>query len=332
MNNASLTSRDILLEVENLRVYFYTRKGIVKAVDGVSFNILKGEVFGLVGESGCGKSTTGLAIMRLIQWPGRIIDGRIIFKNEDLLKKSEDEMRRIRGSKISMIFQEPTTSLNPVFTVGEQVAESIMIHQSVERREAQVKVLEMLRKVGIAEPERVAKQYPHELSGGMAQRVMIAIAFSCNPDLLIADEPTTALDVTIEAQILELMKDLVREMGTSVLLITHDLGIVAENCNRVAVMYAGKIVEIADVKTIFKKPMHPYTVALLQAIPKFQGRKQPLPEIEGVVPSLIDPPSGCRFHPRCKQSKNVCSKQEPRLLEVEPGHLVSCFHIGEPKC
>jgi oligopeptide/dipeptide ABC transporter ATP-binding protein len=307
-----------------LRVYFLSNKQTVKAVDGVSLSISRGEIFGLVGESGCGKSTTGFAIVRLVSPPGKIVGGRLLFKNENLLDKTEDEMRQIRGREISMIFQEPTMSLNPVLSVGDQLSEAILLHVTSNKKEALGLALDLLKKVGVADAERVVDRYPHELSGGMAQRVMIAMAFSCSPDLVIADEPTTALDVTTEAQILELLKEMVREIGTSALLITHDLGIVAENCTRVGVMYAGKVVEIADVSTIFKTPQHPYTVALLEAIPKFRTRKAFLNEIKGDVPSLLNPPSGCRFHPRCEYAMDICARLDPPLVEVGSQHFVSC--------
>lgn len=318
-----------ILKVEKLKVYFDTYQGIVKAVDGVNFEMGKGEIFGLVGETGCGKSTTALAIMRLIPWPGKIVDGRILLKEEDLLKKSDEEIRIIRGRRISMIFQEPTKSLNPVFTVGDQIAEAIVANQNVERNEAVKRAQKIMGDVGLADPERIAKQYPHELSGGMAQRVMIAMAFSSTPDLLIADEPTTALDVTIQAQILELMEDLAKKFSTSVLLITHNLGVVAETCDRVAVMYAGKIVETANVETIFEEPAHPYAKSLISAIPQFGTTKRKiLQTIPGSVPSLINPPSGCRFHPRCRFAMEMCRKKEPNSITLNHFHTVFCHLYG----
>jgi oligopeptide/dipeptide ABC transporter ATP-binding protein len=324
---SSAPTHDALLDVRNLSTYFYTRSGVVKAVDRVSIKLNSRETFGVVGETGCGKSVMALSVMRLVEWPpGKIVDGQIDFLGRDLLKVTEEEMREIRGSKISMIFQEPMTSLNPVYTVGDQIAEMITLHQNVSRTDAMAKAVELLRRVRMPDPERAVKKHPHELSGGMRQRAMIAMATSCSPRLLIADEPTTALDVTIEAQILKLMRELVREIGASVLLITHDLGIVAENCDRVAVMYAGNIVERADVEAIFGEPLHPYTEGLLNAIPKL-GRKrgEPLAVIEGSVPDLSDPPSGCKFHPRCAKAMPVCSQKIPESLEVRPGHLASCF-------
>lgn len=318
-----------ILKVENLKIYFDTYRGIVKAVDRVIFEINKGEIFGLVGETGCGKSTTALAIMRLIPWPGKIVDGEILFKGEDLLTKSEEKIRTIRGRRISMIFQEPTKSLNPVFTVGDQIVEAIIANQSVTSDEADQKAQKIMKDVGLADPERIAKQYPHELSGGMAQRIMIAMAFVSTPDLLIADEPTTALDVTIQAQILELMEELAQKFHTSVLLITHNLGVVAETCDRVAVMYAGNIVETANVEAIYGEPMHPYTKSLIRAVPIFgTTRRKLLETIPGTVPSLINPPSGCRFHPRCKLAKKICREKEPTVIKLSPSHTVFCHHDG----
>lgn len=319
-----------MLKIEGLKTYFYTYKGVIKAVDGVDLEIGKGEIFGLVGESGCGKSTVALSIVRLVSWPpGKIVDGRIIFEGEDLLRKTDEEVRRIRGSKISMIFQEPTTSLNPVLTIGDQIAEAIMLHQNTDRETAKWRTLETLNKVRIADPKRVSKEYPHELSGGMMQRAMIAIALSCNPRLLIADEPTTSLDVTIGFEILQLIKELVNSIGASVMLITHDLGIVAEACDKVAVMYAGHMVEKSDVKRLFENPRHPYTQGLLASLPSKSGlageKKRLLHVIKGSVPDLINPPQGCRFHPRCESAKELCKKNKPHLLEIEQGHYVSCL-------
>ena len=317
-----------LLEVRNLKTYFRTEEGLVPAVDGVSFHINRGETLGVVGESGCGKSVTSLSIMRLIpQPPGEIASGEIIFEGEDLLKKSEREMRRIRGNDIAMIFQEPMTSLNPVYTVGDQIAEAIELHQGLSRREALAKAVEMLRLVGIPSPEQRVKEYPHQLSGGMRQRVMIAMALSCNPKLLIADEPTTALDVTIQAQILELMKELREKIGMAIMLITHDLGVIAEMAERVVVMYAGKIVEEADVYSLFRRPYHPYTEGLLHSIPRLdQPKGTKLHVIEGVVPNPLNMPTGCRFHPRCPYATDRCRAEEPVLQEVEPGRFTACWH------
>jgi len=314
------------LIVRNLRTYFYTYEGVVKALDGVNLRIKKEETVGLVGETGCGKSVTALSIMRLIQWPpGKIIDGEIIFNGENLLEKSEKEMRDIRGEKIAMIFQEPMTALNPVFTIGSQIQEIIMRHQKVSKKEAAKKAIEKIREVGLPDPEKVFNQYPHELSGGMRQRALIAMALSCNPDLLIADEPTTFLDVTVQAQILRLINKMIEKLHASMLLITHNLGIVAQMCDRVAVMYAGNIVEDSDVKSLFKDPMHPYTKSLMETIPKLTESRRRLSVIRGSVPNLIYPPPGCRFHPRCPYVMEICRKKKPEPVDVGNNHLVSCF-------
>jgi oligopeptide/dipeptide ABC transporter ATP-binding protein len=326
-------NREVLVDVKNLRTFFYTEDGVVPAVDGVDLTIHRGEIVGLVGESGCGKSVTALSIMRLIpNPPGKIISGEIMFHGEDLLKKSEEEMRLIRGDKISMIFQEPMTSLNPVFTVGDQISEAITLHQKIDEAEARKRTIEMLHLVGIPEPERRYRQYPHELSGGMRQRVMIAMALSSNPDLLISDEATTALDVTIQAQILDLMRGLQKKLGMAILIITHNLAVVAEMAETIAIAYAGKIVENASAREIFKSPRHPYTYGLLQSIPKFTERRtnEPLPAIEGMVPSPYHMPNGCRFNPRCPFATEKCRAEEPELVELTPGHLVRCFHPIEP--
>ncbi|MDK2930736.1 MAG: peptide/nickel transport system ATP-binding protein [Bacillota bacterium] len=317
---------ETLLEVRDLKTYFYTEDGVVPAVDGVSFSVEKGETIGIVGESGCGKSVTSLSVMRLIpNPPGKIIGGEIIFEGENILEKSEAEMRHIRGNEISMIFQEPMTSLNPVFTIGDQIMEAIMLHQKVGKREARKKTIEMLKLVGIPSAEKRVDEYPHQMSGGMRQRVMIAMALSCNPKLLIADEPTTALDVTIQAQILDLMLKLKEDLGTAIMLITHDLGVIAETVNKVVVMYAGKIVESADVVSIFKKPEHPYTLGLLGSIPKVNEDRERLQVIEGVVPNPFNMPTGCRFHPRCSFVRDICKEEEPELVDVEDGHQVRCW-------
>jgi oligopeptide/dipeptide ABC transporter ATP-binding protein len=314
-----------LLKIRDLRTYFYTYKGVVKALEGVNLRIGTNELLGLVGETGCGKTVTGLSILRLIDPPGKIIGGEIVFGGEDLLKLRENEMsERIRGKKISMVFQEPRSSLNPTYTVGSQISEAIRLHQRVDKREATRRAVSILRQTGMPDPERIAGEYPHELSGGMAQRAMIAMALSCDPELLIADEPTSSLDVTIEAQILELIKDLITKFRTSVLLITHDLGIVAETCDKVAVMYAGNVIEYGDVRDIFKRHRHPYTEGLLNAVPKLKMSGE-LYTIEGTVPNLITPPTGCRFHPRCPEARKECSEFKPSDVEVEPGHSVSCF-------
>lgn len=321
---------DRLLEVRGLKTYFYTEDGVVPAVDGVDFTIDKGETLGIVGESGCGKSVTSLSIMKLIpDPPGKIVDGEIMFEGADLLKKTEAEMRKIRGNDISMIFQEPMTSLNPVFTIGNQIMEAIILHQNLDKSAAREKAIEMLHLVGIPSPERRVDEYPHQLSGGMRQRVMIAMALSCNPKLLIADEPTTALDVTIQAQILDLMRHLRDEFGTSIMLITHDLGVIAELAERVVVMYAGKIVERADVKLLFGDPMHPYTLGLLGSIPKLTEQQDRLQVIDGVVPDPAFMPQGCRFHPRCHEAREICRVEEPDLLQHKPGHEVACWKYTE---
>ncbi|MGH7831756.1 MAG: ABC transporter ATP-binding protein, partial [Candidatus Binatia bacterium] len=298
-----------LIEVENLRTSFFTPEGEVKAVDGVSFAIREGETLGLVGESGCGKSVTALSIMRLVPSPGKIVGGEIHYRGRDLLKLNGEAMRKVRGNEISMIFQEPMTSLNPVFTIGNQIGEAIRLHQGLDKRETRQKTIEMLRLVKIADPEARVDDYPHQLSGGMRQRVMIAMALSCNPSLLIADEPTTALDVTIQAQILELMKELQDKLGMALLLITHDLGVVAEQADEVVIMYAGKVVERAQTRAIFGRPLHPYTVGLLNSLPGAGGQKKKrLEAIPGVVPSLLELPSGCHFRDRCFKAGGICAE------------------------
>jgi oligopeptide/dipeptide ABC transporter ATP-binding protein len=319
-----------LLEVRGLKTYFYTDDGVVPAVDGVDFSLNRGETLGIVGESGCGKSVTSLSIMGLIpNPPGKIVGGEIIFEGSDLLKKTEAQMRKIRGNDISMIFQEPMTSLNPVFTIGNQIMEAIILHQNLDKAAARKQAIEMLHLVGIPSPESRVDEYPHQLSGGMRQRVMIAMALSCNPTLLIADEPTTALDVTIQAQILDLMRHLRDEFGTSIMLITHDLGVVAELAEKVVVMYAGKIVERADVKPLFGDPMHPYTLGLLGSIPKLTEQQERLQVIDGVVPDPAFMPGGCRFHPRCKDAREICKMEEPELFAHKPGHEVACWKYTE---
>lgn len=377
-----------LLEVKNLKTYFYTEEGIVKAVDGVSFNIYEDEVLGLVGETGCGKSVTALSLLQLVRAPGKIIEGSVIFKGEELLKLKEKEMREKRGKDITMIFQDPLNSLNPVFSVGKQISEVFKLHQDTElrkeldnrklerfRRKKEIKVLkkalkdknnplteeeireinakkqkfkketghipniedvaldkseEIIKEVGIPDARGILNRYPHELSGGMRQRVMIAMALSCNPALLIADEPTTALDVTIQAQILDMMVDLRERFKTSILLITHDLGIIAEMCDRVAVMYSGNIVEYATAEDLFKNPRHPYTKGLIGAIPSIEKKDQKLETIRGMVPNLIYPPSGCRFHPRCDYRMEICDKVKPPLTEISVRYFVAC-HLFDPK-
>ncbi|RCW55387.1 ABC transporter ATP-binding protein [Halanaerobium sp. ST460_2HS_T2] len=319
-----------LVEVKNLKTYFYTEEGIVKAVDGVDFEIYPGETLGVVGESGCGKSVTSLSIMRLVESPpGRIEAGEIIFKGKDLIKISEKEMRKIRGNDISMIFQEPMTSLNPVYTVGDQIMEAIILHKGVNKKEARRQAIEMLQKVGIPLPEQRVDEYPHQLSGGMRQRVMIAMALSCDPQLLIADEPTTALDVTIQAQILELMNSLKESYGMAIMMITHDLGVIAEVSDRVAVMYAGKVVEYSEVNTLFDDPKHPYTWGLMNSIPKLDKDVDRLEAIPGSVPSPLNFPEGCKFNTRCPLAADKCFDQEPPLEDTGGGHLARCWRYKD---
>ena len=323
--------QELLLQVKDLRTHFYTEAGVVKAVDGVDLEINKGETLGVVGESGSGKSITAMSIMRLIPVPpGKIVSGEVIFGGKDLIKATESEMMKIRGNEIAMIFQDPMTSLNPVLTVGEQIMEAIILHQKTGRSEAKKRAVEMLKKVGIPEAESRVNNYPHQFSGGMRQRVMIAMALSCNPKLLIADEPTTALDVTIQAQILDLMNNLKKDFGTAIMMITHDLGVVAELCQKVLVMYAGNTVEYTNAEALFAAPKHPYTWGLLGSLPKLdESRKQRLEPIEGQPPDLRRLPQGCNFAPRCKHKKPICEQQKPSLQEIEPGHFVSCFLYGE---
>ncbi|HNT25650.1 MAG TPA: ABC transporter ATP-binding protein [Anaerolineales bacterium] len=321
--------KETLLEVNNLKTYFYTEDGVVKAVDGVDFTVGRGEVLGLVGESGCGKSVTSLSIMRLIGIPGKVVEGEIMFDGRDLLKLSEAEMVHMRGNRISMIFQQPQSSLNPVFKVADQVAEVLQIHQSMGKEESWTRAVELLHLVGIPDPESKAHAFPHEMSGGQAQRVMIAMALALNPQLLIADEPTTALDVTIQAQILDLMRGLRERMDTAVILITHDLGVISEMADRVAVMYAGRIVEQTNVRTIFDQPMHPYTQGLMASIPVLGQVKEMLDVIPGSVPNLVNLPPGCQFAPRCRArmryNLKICTQVEPELLPVGPEHIARCW-------
>lgn len=319
---------DPLLSVRNLHTNFYTYDGVVHAVSDVSFDIGKGQSMALVGETGCGKSVTAYSILRLIQPPGKIEEGEVIFAGESLHGKSESEMRMIRGARISMIFQEPMAALNPVFTVGEQLVLVLVQHQKVSQQEAASRATDSLRRVRIPDPDKVIKQYPHQLSGGMAQRVLIAMALSLKPDLLICDEPTTYLDATVQAEILRLIKELQQSLGASMLMITHNLGVVAHTCDTVAVMYAGQIVEIADVRTLFKEPKHPYTKALMNAIPKARKEDGKLTPIFGTVPNLITPPSGCRFHPRCPIARPECSQNKPELKKIDPMHQVRCFAMN----
>lgn len=318
-----------ILEVKGLKTQFFTESGVVRAVDGIDFTVRRGEVVGIVGESGCGKSVTSLSIMRLVGQPGKIVEGEIIFDNEDLLNLPESKMIRIRGNRISMIFQQPQSCLNPVFRVGEQLAEVLYIHQELGKEAGEKRAVELLSMVGIPEPSSRVKAFPHELSGGMAQRVMIAMALACVPELLIADEPTTALDVTIQAQILDLMRNLKSKMETSIILITHDLGVVAEMCDRVNVMYAGRLVEKAPVNELFQESKHPYTQALIGSTPILGHVERELVTIPGSVPNLIDLPQGCKFAPRCiervQNDLEICTEEEPELKMIAPEHWVRCW-------
>jgi oligopeptide/dipeptide ABC transporter ATP-binding protein len=319
-----------LLVIRSLKTYFFTLKALVKAVDGVSFHLLPRETLGIVGESGCGKTITALSILRLFPSPpGKIVDGQVLFAGSNLVELPESEIRKIRGNQISMIFQEPMTSLNPVFTVGNQIMESFIHHQGLTRKEARKAAMEILGLVGIPSPEKRVNNFPHQMSGGMRQRVMIAMALSCRPQLLIADEPTTALDVTIQAQILDLMIKLKEQLGTAIILITHNLGVIAQMAERVLVMYAGKVVEEAPVKAIFDEPRHPYTQGLLNSIPRigqtYTSPEERLQEIPGLVPSLFHVPQGCSFHPRCKPRMEICRQQPPEFFQVEKDHFARCW-------
>jgi len=325
----TISNNNNILEIKNLKTQFFTEAGVVRAVDGVDIVVKRGEVLGIVGESGCGKSVTSLSIMRLVGSPGKIVEGELIFDNQNLLKLSEKKMRDIRGNRISMIFQQPQSSLNPVFRVDDQLAEVLTIHQDMNKSTAHKRAIELLNMVGIPDPESRAKAYPHELSGGMAQRVMIAMALACVPELLIADEPTTALDVTIQAQILDLMRNLRSKMDTSIILITHDLGVVAEMCDRVTVMYAGRIVEEAPVVELFDSPKHPYTDALIGSTPVLGQADKELTTISGTVPNLINLPPGCKFAPRCtariENDLEICTEEEPELKMIAPHRWVRCW-------
>lgn len=319
---------DKLLELKNVKTSFYTHLGEVQAVRGVSYHLERGEALGIVGESGSGKSVTSMSVMGLLQYPGKVKEGEIFFKGEDLLKKNSKEMMNIRGNEIAMIFQDPMTSLNPVYTIGAQIMEAIRIHQKVSKNEARKKAIEMLTLVGIPSPDTRIDNYPHEFSGGMRQRAMIAIALSCKPDLLIADEPTTALDVTIQAQILKLMKDLKEKINTSIILITHDLGVVADVCSRVIVMYGGLIMEEGTTEEIFYRPKHPYTMGLLKSIPKLVGEERLVP-IDGTPPDLLKPPSGCPFATRCDYAMNICLKEKPDYYSASPNHRAMCWLLDK---
>ena len=318
--------KETLLQVENLKTWFFVSDGIIKAVDGVTFNVNKGEVLGLVGESGSGKSVTARSIMRLVpDPPGKIVDGKVLLEGLDLLKITEHDMRRIRGGKISMSFQDPMTYLNPVHRVKDQIAEAIILHQDLQKKEALEKAVELMKLVQIPDAPLRANDYPHQLSGGMRQRILLAIALSCNPDLLIADEPTTALDVIVQAEVLALFKDLKEKLNLSIILITHDMGVVVNLADRIAVMYAGRIVELGDKIKIVTSPEHPYTIGLLASLPKIEKVRSELISIPGDVPDMANPPSGCRFHPRCSFIETRCEEEIPPLKEYENGHFIACF-------
>jgi peptide/nickel transport system ATP-binding protein len=316
-----------LLQIKDLRTYFFTSRGKVRAVDGVDLSLYEREVLAVVGETGCGKSTLGLSIMRLVPHPGRIVGGEIIFKGRDLLKIHESELRKIRGREIAMIFQNPSKALNPVYKVGYQIAEMPRYHLGVPMKKAWELAVDLLRKVRMPDPEVKASSYPHSLSGGMKQRSLIAMMIFLKPNLLIADEPTTALDVTVQAQIMDLLREIRKEVGMAVMLITHNIGLVAEESDKIAVMYAGKIVEVGATSDVLGDPLHPYTKGLLSSLPSRRGRKERVPSIPGNVPDLINPPNGCRFHPRCPYKLDLCDKEEPKLSEVKKGHLVACFAV-----
>jgi oligopeptide/dipeptide ABC transporter ATP-binding protein len=327
------TASDTVLEVDGLQTHFFTRSGVARAVDGVSFDLKRGETLGLVGESGCGKSVTSLSILRLVpDPPGRIVGGAVRLDGRNLLDFPEERMKQVRGNDISMIFQEPMTSLNPVFTIGQQISEAILLHQGLSKKAALDKAVEMLKLVHIPEPQRRVREYPHQLSGGMRQRVMIAMALSCNPRVLIADEPTTALDVTIQAQILDLILELQERLGTAVIMITHDLGVIAETARRVVVMYAGRKIEEAEVVSLFREPLHPYTHGLLASVPHLavlsgkEEKKERLTEIKGIVPPLTSLPPGCAFAPRCPHADEQCRTEYPRYEQKRSGHWVACWH------
>ncbi|HDP69784.1 MAG TPA: ABC transporter ATP-binding protein [Actinobacteria bacterium] len=318
-----------LLSVKNLKTYFYTEYGVVKAVDGVGFSLNRGQTLAIVGESGCGKSVTALSLLKLIPMPpGKILEGEVLFEDENILEFSEKDLQTIRGNRIAMIFQDPTTSLNPVFTIGNQIMEAILTHQNISKKEARERTVKLLEMVDIPNAKDRLHDYPHQFSGGMKQRVMIAMALSCGPDILIADEPTTALDVTIQAQILELISELQKKFNSATILITHDLGIVAGLADKILVMYAGKPVEYADVNSIYYQPHHPYTLGLLKSVARLdKPREEELISIQGSPPSLIDVPTGCSFHPRCEFAMNICSKKVPESIEVESGHFSACHRV-----
>ncbi|MEM7165092.1 MAG: ABC transporter ATP-binding protein [Planctomycetota bacterium] len=330
MTSETDNSDEKIIDIRNLRTYFDTDDGVVKAVDGVNYSIAPGKTLGVVGESGCGKSVTAMSILQLIpQPPGRIAAGEIFFKGRDLTKVSSKEMRAIRGNEISVIFQEPMTSLNPVYRVGDQIAEALILHEGLSSQEARQRTIDLLDRVGIPSPGSRVDDFPHQMSGGMKQRVMIAMALACNPSLLIADEPTTALDVTIQAQILDLLRELQEDLGMSIILITHDLGVVAEMAHDVSVMYAGKVVEFASVNDLFVSPQHPYTAGLFRSLPKMGEERESLEVIPGNVPNPLEFPSGCKFWPRCPHASDRCRAEEPELAEVAKDHIAACHHIGE---
>ncbi len=319
-----------LLTIRNLKTHFFTDEGVLPAVNGVNLEIKEGETLALVGESGCGKSLTSLSIMGLVPGNGRIVDGEILFEGEDITKKTPEEMSKIRGNKITMIFQEPMTSLNPVLKIGDQIMEGLILHQNLDKKAARERAIEMLRLVGFPRADEIVDEYPHQLSGGMRQRAMIAMAMACNPKLLIADEPTTALDVTVQAQILDLMREMKEKFNTAILMITHDLGVVAEMADRIVVMYAGRVVEEADVVTLFDKPSHPYTAGLIKSLPSLEEEQERLYSIRGNVPSPDTLPSGCKFAPRCEKAWELCHQKDPELVEISPGHRARCFlHQGK---
>ena len=319
-----------LLEIDNLKTYFYTWAGIVKAVDGVSLKVEEGETLGLVGESGSGKSVTAMSILRIVPRPGKIVGGRILYRGEDFLKKKENEMQKFRGKEVSYVFQDPSTSLNPVFTIASQLVEVIRRHQNLTKQDALERAIELLELVEIPDPEIKIWNYPHQLSGGMKQRIAVARALSCQPSLLLADEPTTALDVTIQAQILDLLKNLKQRLGMAMILITHDMGVVADVADRITVLYAGRVCESASTRTIFQNPIHPYTRALLEAVPSLALKREKLKVIPGAIPNLIELPPGCRFNPRCEFAKEgICTMSLPEIEEIEPNHYVACVRAKE---
>ncbi|MHA1995542.1 MAG: ABC transporter ATP-binding protein [Candidatus Hodarchaeales archaeon] len=338
MTEATANTQDVILDIKNLKVNFYTYEGVVKALDGIDLSIYKGESFGLVGETGCGKSVTVRSVMRLIEEPGKIVEGEIFYKGNDVLKLKEKEIRKLRGAKMTMIFQDPMTFLNPVIQIGEQVSEMFLIHQKIQKdildnkkklsKYLKEKVVEIFDLVKLPDAAELFKRYPHELSGGMRQRVLIAMSIAADPDIIIADEATTALDVTIQAQILNLLNKLKKDLGRTLIFVTHNLGIVAEMCDRVAVLYGGQIAEVAETKALFVDPIHPYTQGLLKSIPLLHKPKDILDSIDGVVPNLVNPPSGCRFHPRCPLKEDICAQERPKLVKVLPEHWVHC-HVKQ---